>query len=438
MPSPVVQRSNISKGKNDTNTTQLRPLYSDHSYNTDLPIHPTTLHPQILKTATANWLIFFYPLDIRLPEQTNVRPNSRARHNTKPHFAVKGRLQQRNMLKYYSPEQLPRCSVLMEVLDDYPGLYFYPKKPITRNIDIDNAVVEPLLDADRRVSNNAVLTSLTRIMQDSNKSWASLVRGGPSAYWLAVSQLLPTQMASLTPATLEHIILAMVKGRARFLVRFPQKDPEHADSMLVAYAQLLLNSLKDLGRDNIAGQPLAWRLIPRDIAAAKKGTEMRGPLKAETKKSFVLSPYAKNLLQPVGEFGRKERERANLMGLARDIVGGQQPQAGTSSLGQGNGAGSGSGSGSGAVQGNGESSGSGAVQGNAQSSGSRTPFQVPSTPPPSAGSATRRRPRRNAVTPTSSPLMPRFRTAAQRRAASFWPPKTTKKKDDKSEEAKKE
>ncbi|KAK3179497.1 hypothetical protein K4F52_009069 [Lecanicillium sp. MT-2017a] len=207
--------------------------------------------------------------------------------------------------------------------------------------------------------------------------------------------------------------------------------------MLVAYAQLLLNSLKDLGRDNIAGQPLAWRLIPRDIAAAKKGTEMRGPLKAETKKSFVLSPYAKNLLQPVGEFGSKERERANLMGLARDIVGGQQPQAGTSSLGQGNGAGSGSGSGSGAVQGNGESSGSGAVQGSGQSSGSRTPFQVPSTPP-SAGSATRRRPRRNAVTPTSSPLMPRFRTAAQRRAASFWPPKTTKKKDDKSEEAKKE
>ncbi len=309
------------------------------------------------------------------------------------------------MSKELSPDQLPGLSVLIECLKDYTGFYFYPNKPITRNIATDNAVVAPLLDQERLVSAQRVLTYLTKVMLESNKCWLSLLGGGPSAFWLDISQRAPAGPTTLTPLTLQQIILALVKGRARFLVRYSHKEPDDADCLLIAYTQHLLNSFESLGRDTVAGQPILWRLSAQDISQARRDTAMHGPIRVTDKGKYVLSPLAQNLLYPVGEFTSARRTKPNLMGLAREIIQGQAAAPSTANPPQGSGPAS-----------------LDTLMSSPQAGSSQASQATPA--PLSARSSIRRRP--SAATPVNSPLSPPMRGPAKRRASMFWPQKKKK------------
>lgn len=199
------------------------------------------------------------------------------------------------------------------------GFYFFHKNPMTTSEQHDDDLID-CLSAGFQSGPVAAENSLAHLMLQSNNAWDILLKTGPNAYWMAVSQ---TQIPKLGADDTRDLVLAFVKARDRYLRCFPQKSPQDVDSMLAAYTQHLLQKFEALGKMEVLGFPICWRLTRQEIKATE-GFRPQGPIKQISKNKFELSPCAQNLLVPARCLSPVGKFKSNLMGLAAEII--QQPR----------------------------------------------------------------------------------------------------------------
>ncbi|OAR00779.1 hypothetical protein LLEC1_06270 [Akanthomyces lecanii] len=197
------------------------------------------------------------------------------------------------------------------------GLYFFDKMPMTGRNERDNDIIDAL-HSETASGPVAAENSLTHLMLASNVLWDVLVKQGPDIFWKSVSQ---AKGGTLPPSISMDLVLAFVRARDRFLRCF-HKASHDVDSLLVAYAQHLLEKFQTLGSMTILGSPVDWCLSAWEIQTAE-GLIPRGPVRQLSRNKFELSPSATNLLVPARCISPIGKFKANLMGLAEDII--QQP-----------------------------------------------------------------------------------------------------------------
>lgn len=195
------------------------------------------------------------------------------------------------------------------------GLYFPPDQALTTSTSRDQHVFGQLCKA--AANEKKYMHRAEQLLLHCNKHWDLQKQVTVNDFWQTLGQYKGFEEDDLDWDVARDIAIAMVKGRQRYLVRYPSKG-EHINTMMLAYIQRLLENLQ-LDPDHRLGDD--WALSQQDRRLAMMNRQLMGPAQQISRNRFRLSATAPQLLHPIAEITGQERSKADFLGLADTMIG---------------------------------------------------------------------------------------------------------------------